>query len=31
MQEKTKNLDIGGFFGGAEDNKQGEKVPVKQE
>jgi hypothetical protein len=31
MQEKTKNLDIGGFFGGGEEKKQGEKAQVKKE
>jgi hypothetical protein len=32
MQEKTKNLDIGSFFGGGGDGKQqAEKTPVKAE
>jgi hypothetical protein len=31
MQDKTKNLDIGSFFGGGDGKQQGEKAQVKAE
>lgn len=30
MQQKTKNLDIGGFFGGGGDGKQNDQAPAQE-